>query len=187
MRVPNLQIRSVDMFRRIASMTGLIPLAVLGCLLSARPAAAQNQGYSVWAHRDGGGSGGGGWRSRSFSAPRSPAYYDYAPAFTASAPVTPSQSYYYASNYFAPVGASPVNNTATINVTVPADAKIGFDGSMTVQSGQQRKFVSPALQPGQVYHYDVQVNWNQDGREVTHKRRITIHAGDVVNLTFPRG
>ena len=124
------------MFRRIASMSGLVALAMLA--LSARPAAAQNQGYSVWAHRNGGGSGGsggGGWRSRGFSVPRSPAYYDYAPAFTASAPVTPSQSYYYASNYFAPVGASPVNNTATINVTVPADAKIGFDGSMTVQSG----------------------------------------------------
>src|SRR5438105_6475992 len=141
----------ITMFRRIASMSGLVALAMLA--LSARPAAAQNQGYSVWAHRNGGGSGGsggGGWRSRGFSVPRSPAYYDYAPAFTASAPVTPSQSYYYASNYFAPVGASPVNNTATINVTVPADAKIGFDGSMTVQSGQQRKFLSPPLQPGQV-------------------------------------
>jgi uncharacterized protein (TIGR03000 family) len=166
------------MFRRIASMTGLIPLAVLGCLLPATPAAAQNQGYSVWAHRNDGGSGGGGWRSRSFFGSRSPAYYDYAPAFTASAPVTPSQSYYY---------APAVNNTVTINVTVPDDATIWFDGSTTGQGGTQRKFVSPPLQPGQVYHYDVQVNWKQDGREVTHKRRITIHAGDVVNLTFPRG
>jgi uncharacterized protein (TIGR03000 family) len=175
------------MFRRIASMSGLVALAMLGWLLPARPAAAQNQGYSVWAHRNDGGSGGGGWRSRGFSAPRSPAYYDYAPALAASAPVTPSQSYYYASGYYAPVEASPVNNTVTINVTVPADATISFDGSATLQSGKQRKFVSPPLQPGQAYHYDVQVNWKQDGREVTRKRQITIHAGDVVNLTFPRG
>jgi uncharacterized protein (TIGR03000 family) len=177
----------MNMSRRIASMSGLVALAVLGWLLPARPAAAQNQGYSVWAHRNGGGGGGGGWRSRSFSGPRSPAYYDYAPAFTASAPVTPSQSYYYGSNYYAAVEGSPVNNTATINATVPADATISFDGSATLQGGKQRKFVSPPLQPGQVYHYDVQVNWKQDGREVTRKRRITIHAGDVVNLSFPRG
>ena len=175
------------MFRRIASMTGLIPLAVLGWLLSAGPAVAQNQGYSVWLHRyDGGGgwgsSGGGGWRSRSFFVPPSPAYYDYAPAFTASAPVARSQSYYYA-----PAEASPINHRVTINVTVPADAQIWFDGSATVQTGQQRQFVSPPLEPGRAYTYDVQVNWKQDGREVTRNRRITIHAGDVVNLTFPLG
>jgi uncharacterized protein (TIGR03000 family) len=165
------------MFRRIASMTGLIPLAVLGCLLSARPAAAQNQGYSVWAHRNAGGTGG---RSDSFFVSPSPAYYDYAPAFSSSAPSTRSQAYYYA-----PGEASPANDTVTINVTVPADAKISFDGSTTVQKGKQRQFVSPPLQAGEKYTYDVQANWKQDGREVTQKRRITIHAGDVVNLTFP--
>jgi uncharacterized protein (TIGR03000 family) len=165
---------SINMFRRIASMTGLIPLAVLGCLLSARPAAAQNQGYSVWAHRNAGGTGG---RSESFFVSPSPAY---APAFTSSAPVARSQAYYYA-----PGEASPVNDTVTINVTVPADAKIWFDGSTTAQRGKQRQFVSPPLRPGEKYTYDVQVNWKQDGREVTRKRRITIHGGDVVNLTFP--
>jgi uncharacterized protein (TIGR03000 family) len=175
------------MFRRIGSLTGLIPLAVLGWLMSAGPAAAQNQGYSVWAnaHGSGGGSSwgsGGGWRSRSFYVPRNPAYYDYAPAFATSAPVTRSQSYYYA-----PGQASPVNNTVTLNLTVPADAKIWFEGSLTEQTGEQRQFVSPPLKPGQEYTYDVQANWKQDGREVTRKRRITIHAGDVVNLTFPRG
>src|SRR5262249_48369023 len=107
----------------------------------------------------------------------------YAPAFTASAPITRSQSYYYA-----PGEPSSVNDTVTINVTVPADdAKISFDGSMTVQRGKQRQFVSPPLQPGRAYTYDVQVSWKQDGREVTRNRRITFHAGDVVNLTFPLG
>jgi uncharacterized protein (TIGR03000 family) len=199
----------ITMFRRIASMTGWIPLAVLGWLLAASPAAAQNQGYSVWAHRnDGGGgswsSGGGGWRSRSFFVPPSSGYYNYAPAYTASAPVTQSQAYYYYSapvfaasapvtrspsydygSYYAPGEASPVNGTVTINATVPADAKIWFDGSKTVQTGRQRQFVSPPLQPGREYTYDVQVKWKQGGREVTRERRISVHAGDVVNLTFP--
>ena len=37
------------MLRRIASLTGLVSLTVLGWLLSARPAAAQYPGYSAWA------------------------------------------------------------------------------------------------------------------------------------------
>ena len=38
-----------NMFRRLASLTRFIPLAVLGWMLSARPAAAQFPGYPPWA------------------------------------------------------------------------------------------------------------------------------------------
>ena len=160
------------MFRRIQSLTGLIALAVLGWLLSAGPAAAQNQGYSVWAnaHGSGGGSSwgsGGGWRSR---------------RVTASDPITRSQSYYYT-----PAQASPVNNTVALNLTVPLDAKIWIEGSPTAVGGSRRQFVSPPIQPGHDYTYHVQVSWTQDGREVTSKREIRVHAGDVINLTFPVG
>jgi len=176
------------MFRRIQSPTGLIPLAVLGWLLSAGPAAAQNQGYSVWAnaHGNGGGSSwgsGGGLRSRSFIVPRSRAYrYDYAPAVIASDPITRSQSYYYT-----PAQASPVNNTVALNLTVPVDAKIWIEGSPTAVGGSLRQFVSPPIQPGHDYTYHIQVSWTKDGREVMSKREISVHAGDVINLTFPVG
>jgi uncharacterized protein (TIGR03000 family) len=173
------------MFQRIASLTGLISLTVLGWLLSAGSAAAQNQGYSVWAHRHDGGGGwsGGGWRSRGFFIPQSRAYYyDYPPAIAAGGPGTGSQSYYYA-----PAATSPVNDRVTLNLTVPGDAKIWVEGSMIVQTGTQRQMVSPPIQPGYDYSYDIQVSWNQDGREVTRKRHITVHGGDVVNLTFPVG
>ena len=160
------------MIRQMASLKGLIPLAVLGWLLSAGRAAAQNQGYSVWAnaHGSGGGSSwgsGGGWRSR---------------RVTASAPITRSQSYYYA-----PAETSPVNNTVTLNLTVPADAKIWIEGSPTAVGGSLRQFVSPPIQPGHDYTYHIQVSWTQDGREVTSKREFPVHAGDVINLSFPVG
>ena len=160
------------MFRHIPSLTGMISMAVLGWLLSAGPAAAQNQGYSVWAnaHGSGGGSSwgsGGGWRSR---------------RVTASAPITRSQSYYYT-----PAQASPVNYTVALNLTVPVDAKIWIEGSPTAVGGSQRQFVSPPIQPGHDYTYHVQVSWTQDGREVTSKREIPVHAGDVINLIFPAG
>jgi uncharacterized protein (TIGR03000 family) len=166
------------MFRRIASMTGLIALAVLGSLLSARPAAAQNQGYSVWAHRGGGGGGWGG--GGGYFVPSSPAYYAYPPAFVTSAPPTRTQAFYYA-----PAAPSPGNAAVSINMAVPANAKVSFDGAVTTQTGRQRLFVSPPLRPGNEYAYDVVVKWTQDGREVTQNRRLTVHAGDVLNLTFP--
>jgi uncharacterized protein (TIGR03000 family) len=70
-------------------------------------------------------------------------------------------------------------------MTVPANAKVSFDGGATAQTGQHRLFVSPPLRPGNEYAYQVLVKWTQDGREVTQNRRITVHAGDVLNLTFP--
>jgi len=172
------------MFREIASLTGLISLAVLGMLMSAGRATAQNEGYSRWAaaHGSGGSTSwgtSGGWRSRRSFVPRESAYYDYGPAVTTNAPITRSQS-----NYYSPVLASPVN-TVTLNLTVPADAKIWIEGSPMSLRGTQRQFVSPPIQPGDDYTYDFQVSWNQDGREVTNKRHITVHAGDVINLTFP--
>jgi uncharacterized protein (TIGR03000 family) len=180
---PEVALGGINMFREIASLTGLISLAVLGMLMSARPAAAQNEGYSRWAaaHGSGGSSSwgtSGGWRSRRSYVPRESDYYDYGAA--ANAPITRSQSYYYA-----PVRATTVNNTVTLNLTVPADAKIWIEGTPTSLQGTRRQFVSPPIQPGDDYTYDFQVSWNQDGREVTNKRQITVHAGDVVNLTFP--
>jgi len=158
------------MFRRIASMTTLVPLAVLSSLLWVSPAAAQNQGYSVWQHRYDG--GGGSYRS---SYVPSTSYYSPAPAVNTATPVTQSVSYYY----------SPANDSVTLNFTVPGDAKISFGGTPTAVTGTRRQFVSPPIQPGREYTYDLQVSWKQDGREVTRTRQITVHAGDVVNLTFP--
>jgi uncharacterized protein (TIGR03000 family) len=70
-------------------------------------------------------------------------------------------------------------------MTVPANAKVWFDGATTVQTGDHRRFVSLPLRPGNEYAYEVLVKWTQDGREVTQNRRIAVHAGDVLNLTFP--
>src|SRR5262245_36241375 len=167
------------MFRQIASLTGLIPLAVLGMLVSARPAAAQNEGYARTQGAQGSAGNSswgsnGGWRSRRVFVPRGPIYNDYPPAVIANESLVGSQLYAYRSY-----------DSATINVNVPADASISFDGSMTVQRGEQRQFMSPPLEPGKEYTYDVQVSWKQDGRDVMRKRHITFHAGYIINLTFP--
>jgi len=84
----------------------------------------------------------------------------------------------------------PVNSTVagsqavSINVTVPAGAEIWFDGAKTNQTATHRLFMSPPLVPGREYAYEVQVQWKKDGREVAQTRRLTVHAGEVINLSF---
>jgi uncharacterized protein (TIGR03000 family) len=71
-----------------------------------------------------------------------------------------------------------------INVSVPADAQITFDGAKTMQNGAFRAFVSPPVAPGRDYYYNVTAKWQQGGREVTRTQRIAVHAGDVINMSF---
>jgi len=76
------------------------------------------------------------------------------------------------------------NQPVWINVSVPANAQILFGTDKMAQGGTRRAFVSPPLARGHDYTYDITVKWQQEGREVVRNRRITVHAGDVVNLSF---
>jgi uncharacterized protein (TIGR03000 family) len=71
---------------------------------------------------------------------------------------------------------------ARINVRVPADAKVWFEGKETRQQGSTRSFTSPALEPGQEYSYQVKAEWNENGQPVTKSRKVKFHAGDMVNV-----
>src|SRR5262249_38838927 len=156
----------------------------------ASPAGAQNEGYSVWAQRfDGRGgwsssSGSGRWRSGGFSVPQSPAWRNSAPAYG-----------YPMSAYYAPIGQVPgvtyvipeSNSNLTvaeadssravqIDVRVPTGAMIWFDGAATTQTGSLRRFVSPPLKPDTDYVYWVKARWQEDGRDVTRTREVTVQA-----------
>jgi uncharacterized protein (TIGR03000 family) len=71
-----------------------------------------------------------------------------------------------------------------IDLRVPADAKIWFDGRETIQTGTARSFESPPLAAGPEYAYQVRIQWKRDGKEVTQTRQIVVHAGDDINLAL---
>jgi uncharacterized protein (TIGR03000 family) len=71
-----------------------------------------------------------------------------------------------------------------IDVTVPADAQIWFDGSPTVQTGEQRQFVSPPLHPGSTYVYRVRVRWTEGGRPIEKTRQVSVALGSQIELNF---
>ena len=185
------------MSRQLVSRMGILTLAGIGLLLVAAPAHAQ-QGWPYagenWGYYGGGRSSSSGNYSRSYYSPSysSPAYYSgsYYPSYYAAYPSSfgNSSPYYYGSTS---AGVYQISSTAEslrerparINLLVPGDAKIWFDGSQTIQTGALRSFESPSLPVGRGYSYQVRVQWKQDGKDVSEDRQVIVHAGDVINLT----
>jgi uncharacterized protein (TIGR03000 family) len=113
----------------------------------------------------------------------SPTYYAAYPASVGSySPysytATDSEGYYNTST-----SASSGKHPVQVNLRVPGDAKVSFDGTQTRQTGMARRFESPPLDAGQEYAYQIRVQWKQNGKDVTQTRQVTVHAGDVINLT----
>ena len=169
---------------------GLPLAAVMAVMLAAGPATAQQQGWPLTQ-----GSYNGFSESRSTY---TPAYNEAAPTYVAPATVlsgaaaAPSgqseiRSFYPSAagdTYGALSGQAQGNRAVRINVTVPPNAEILFGNFKTTQSGAQRAFVSPPLDRGHDFTYDITAKWQEGGRQVVRTRQVTVHAGDVVNLSF---
>jgi uncharacterized protein (TIGR03000 family) len=92
-----------------------------------------------------------------------------------------------APNYSYGAYAPAADNAARIQVVVPADAQVWFDGKATKMSGARRQFESPALTPGRQYTYDVKARWRgADGKEVTQTRHVDVAANSDVTVDFTR-
>ena len=60
---------------------------------------------------------------------------------------------------------------------MPADAEIWFEGDKTSQTGTSRTFVSPALQPGRNFTYDIRARWiSSEGKNVDQTRQVRVQA-----------
>jgi uncharacterized protein (TIGR03000 family) len=74
---------------------------------------------------------------------------------------------------------------AHVEVHVPDDAQLWFDGQRTTQTGSERFFHTPPLEKGKSYHYDVRARWVQDGRTFDQTQEVAVYAGGQVSVTFP--
>jgi uncharacterized protein (TIGR03000 family) len=79
---------------------------------------------------------------------------------------------------------APPPEPARIEVTVPAGAEIWFNGAKTRQTGERRLFVSPPLEPGERYSYEVKARWTEGGKTVERSLRVPIIAGGRERVTF---
>jgi uncharacterized protein (TIGR03000 family) len=202
------------MRKRWYAAAGTAALALL--LVAADTASAQRWGRGGWGGRGYYGGYGGygygsgyGWGGYGYR----PGYggYGYAPGYGSGY----APSYGYGSPYYAPgyvssgvttlpggttsfyyqpgtqmraagyAGGADAN-AAVVDVRVPPDAQVSFDGEPTRQRGPNRVFSSPPLDPGKTYHYDVTARWTQDGRPVERKRRVDVRAGQRATVDFTR-
>jgi uncharacterized protein (TIGR03000 family) len=144
-------------------------LAIASLLLSATTASAQTRDYGMPFSEQ------GTYLYRELGPSYNSSYY-YAPA----APVTVAPNTAYQSFY----PASSESQKVFFNVTLPANAKLSFQGGLTQQTGARRSFESPSLQPGLNYSYLVEARWRQNDREMVVTRRIPVQPGQTINVTI---
>jgi uncharacterized protein (TIGR03000 family) len=80
--------------------------------------------------------------------------------------------------------ATAAATSAAIEVRLPANAQLVFDGQAMTQGGSLRRFVTPALEQGMRYTYELRTTWPQGGGEVSRTRQIEFRAGDRVVVDF---
>lgn len=75
-------------------------------------------------------------------------------------------------------------NAAMINVLVPANAEVWLSGEKQHQGGTTRRFMTKPLDPDKDYTAEVHAKWKEDGLQVDHTRRVTLHPGDRITVDF---
>jgi uncharacterized protein (TIGR03000 family) len=110
--------------------------------------------------------------------------YGYAPTYLYSQPpvIVASPN----TNLTETADAPSADGRAHMQVVVPADAAVWFNGNPTTQRGEQRIFDSPALIPGRDYQYKIRARWTEDGRAVDQTRTVIVHANAQVGVDFSR-
>jgi uncharacterized protein (TIGR03000 family) len=110
-------------------------------------------------------------------------YTEPEPAYAgASTLITPAAVNY--QSFYPPATAQP-DTSAHLTVTVPANAQIWFDQTLTTSTGPVREFVTPSLKSGNRNVYTVRARWNDNGHEVTQTRQVAVTPGAHVNVRFP--
>jgi uncharacterized protein (TIGR03000 family) len=74
--------------------------------------------------------------------------------------------------------------SAAIRVRVPEEAEIWFNNAKTTKRGETRRFVTPPLEDGKRYSYDIRAKWVKDGKTIEQTRTIQLYSGDQLTVDF---
>src|SRR5437879_6035071 len=79
-------------------------------------------------------------------------------------------------------------NSVAVRVNVPtSEASLWVEGETTQQKGRERAFISPPLQAGRTYFYDIRATWMENGRQVSRQKTVRIRLGQEVMVNFTEG
>jgi uncharacterized protein (TIGR03000 family) len=76
------------------------------------------------------------------------------------------------------------DNRASIQVTLPADAKLTFDGQPTSSTSGTRWFVSPPLQQGWDYQYQLRAEIVRNGVPQMVNRTVIVRANEETRVSM---
>src|SRR5712692_7664770 len=75
---------------------------------------------------------------------------------------------------------------AKLIVDLPADVKLFIDDRPMNVTSQHVIFMTPELQAGKTYYYDIRAEVVQGGKVVADTKRVVFHAGDDLRESFAR-
>ncbi len=74
--------------------------------------------------------------------------------------------------------------SATLVVSLPADARLTIDGNQTVSTTAQRTFYTPELEGGQTFHYTLRAEITRGDRVQTVTQVVDVRAGETTPVTL---
>ncbi|HEY1378645.1 MAG TPA: TIGR03000 domain-containing protein [Gemmataceae bacterium] len=75
-------------------------------------------------------------------------------------------------------------NQALFVVTLPGDARLLAEGREIPGQGAVRTFVSPPLEPGRDYYYDLAIEVDRGGKILRDQQSVRFQAGKTANVSF---
>jgi uncharacterized protein (TIGR03000 family) len=76
-------------------------------------------------------------------------------------------------------------NQATIRVQLTdPNSRVTFEDATTTQTGRDRVYTSPPLDPSKSYTYTVRATWTEDGKEVTRTKDVKVQSGREATVNF---
>jgi uncharacterized protein (TIGR03000 family) len=85
-------------------------------------------------------------------------------------------------DYYARNAGRTAENKALLHVSLPADAELWLNGKRMSRTGPERDFITPQLQEGETYAYQVKARWTQDGRSQEETIEVKVRANKTTNV-----
>jgi uncharacterized protein (TIGR03000 family) len=84
----------------------------------------------------------------------------------------------------APTPDSTTVNTAQVVIKAATEVRISVNGQRTERDAAEMTFLTPALQQGKSYSYEVNAEFVRDGKLTTETKRVTVKAGHQTMVDF---
>lgn len=156
------------------------------CCLSAYPSYG-GSAYPIYGGGTVPAAGGGGTLPMPRGVSSASRYVEYYARNSNPVPATATASNTSASryvDYYARNGAPTAENKALLRVSLPADAELWLNGKRMTRTGAEREFITPQLQEGETYAYQVKARWTQDGKPLEETIEVKVRANKTTNVAL---